>query len=108
MRKLFIAFLFVPFVSIAQKKQIALEDIFKDKTFQADVVPGFSEQPLDSIINPAEVKDENGKQLPTKDYKLSEDKKRIIFFTGREPVYRRSSKASAYLFDVVCFGLPQI
>lgn len=100
MRKLFIAFLFVPFVSIAQKKQITLEDIYKDKTFQADVVPGFSEQPLDSIINLADVKDENGKQLPTKDYKLSEDKKRIIFFTGRESIYRRSSKANAYLFDV--------
>ena len=100
MRKLFIAFLFVPFVSIAQKKQITLEDIYKNKTFQADVVPGFSEQPLDSIINLADVKDENGKQLPTKDYKLSEDKKRIIFFTERESIYRRSSKANAYLFDV--------
>ncbi|HYV55660.1 MAG TPA: DPP IV N-terminal domain-containing protein [Chitinophagaceae bacterium] len=100
MRKLFLALLFVPFVSIAQKKQITLEDIYKNKTFQADVVPGFSEQPLDSIISPVDVKDENGKQLPTKDYKLSEDKKRIIFFTGREPIYRRSSKANAYLFDV--------
>src|SRR3954452_6435142 len=82
MRRLFIAFLFVPFVSIAQKKQITLEDIYKDKSFQADVVPGLSEQPIDSIINLADVKDENGKQLPTKDYKLSEDKKRVIFFTG--------------------------
>jgi dipeptidyl-peptidase-4 len=100
MRRLFIAFLFVPFVSIAQKKQITLEDIYKDKSFQADVVPGFSEQPIDSIINLADVKDENGKQLPTKDYKLSEDKKRVIFFTGRESIYRRSSKANAYLFDV--------
>jgi dipeptidyl-peptidase-4 len=100
MRKLFIALLLVPFVSIAQKKQITLEDIFKNKTFQGDAVPGFSEQPLDSIINPGDVKDENGKQLSTKDYELSDDKKRIIFFTGRESIYRRSSKANAYLFDV--------
>ena len=67
MRKLFMAFSFVPLMSIAQKKQITLEDIYKNKTFQADVVPGFSEQTLDSVINLADVKDENGKQLPTKD-----------------------------------------
>ena len=100
MRKLFIALLLVPFVSMAQKKQITLEDIYTKKTFQGDVVPGFSEQPLDSIINISDVKDENGKQLSTKDYKLSEGKERIIFFTGSEPIYRRSSKANAYLFDV--------
>src|SRR6185295_4064197 len=100
MRKLFLALLFVPFVSIAQKKQITLEDIYKNKTFQADVVPGFSEQPLDSLISTEDVKDENGNKLPTKDYRLSEDKKKIIFFTEREPIYRRSSKANAFLFDV--------
>lgn len=100
MRKLFIALLLVPFVSMAQKKQITLEDIYKNKTFQGDVVPGFSEQPLDSTIHPLDVKDENGKQLSTKDFKLSDDKKKIIFLTESEPIYRRSSKANAYLFDV--------
>jgi dipeptidyl-peptidase-4 len=101
MRKLFITLLFVPFVSIAQKKEITLEDLYKNKTFQPDVVPGFSEQPLDSIINPVDVKDENGKQLATKDFRLSEDRKRILLFTEREPIYRRSSKANAYLFDII-------
>ena len=100
MRKLFIAFLFVPFVSLAQKKQITLEDIYKNKTFQADVVPGFSEQLLDSIVTTADIKDEKGNQLSTKDYRLSDDKKKIIIFTDREQIYRRSSKANAYLFDV--------
>ena len=100
MRKLFITFLLVPFISIGQKKQITLEDIYKNKTFQGDVVPGFSDEPLDSVLNLTDIKDENGKQLPTKDYRLSEDKKKIIFFTDREQIYRRSSKANAYLFDV--------
>ncbi len=100
MRRLFITFLFVPFISIAQKKQVTLEDIYKNKTFQDEVVPGFSEEPLDSTINLDDVKDENGNQISTKDYELSEDKKRIIFFTGRESIYRRSSKANAYLFDI--------
>jgi dipeptidyl-peptidase-4 len=91
----------VPLISLAQKKQITLENIYKYNTFQSDTVPAFSELPLDSIINPADVKDENGKQLSTSDYELSENKKRIIFFTGREPIYRRSSRANAYLFDAV-------
>lgn len=99
MRKLFLAFLLVPLMSVAQKKQITLEDVFKNRTFQGDMVPGFSDQPLDSIINTSDVKDENGKQLSTKDYELSADKKRVIFLTGREPIYRRSSKANSYLFD---------
>jgi len=74
------ALLFVPLITIAQKKQITLEDIFKNRTFQGDNVPAFSEVPLDSIIHPSDVRDENGKQLSTGDYQLSADKKRIIFF----------------------------
>src|SRR6266542_5624320 len=101
MRKILVALLFIPIISIAQKKQITLEDLYKNRTFQGDIVPGFSEQPLDSLINPNDVKDETGKRLDTKDYKLSDNKKRILFFTGREPIYRRSSKANGYLFDAV-------
>ena len=101
MQKLVMALLFVPLVTIAQKKQITLGDIFKNRTFQGDNVPAFSELPLDSIIHPSDVKDETGKQLGTGDYQLSADKKRIIFFTGREPIYRRSSKSTAYLYDAV-------
>ena len=101
MRKLFVALLFIPTISIAQKKQISLEDLYKNNTFNGDVVPGFSEHRLDSVINRNDVKDETGKQLTTTDYKLSDNKKRILFFTGSEPIYRRSSKANAYLFDAV-------
>lgn len=101
MRRLVIALLFVPLITIAQKKQITLEDIYKNRIFQADKVPAFSELPLDSIINPGDVKDEKGKQLNSDDYQVSKDKKRIIFFTARESIYRRSSKANAYLFDAV-------
>ena len=101
MRKLFLALLLLPIISQAQKKQISLEDIYKNRTFQGDVVPGFSELPLDSIIHTNDVKDETGKQLNTKDFLLSEDKKRILFFTNRESIYRRSSKSNVYLFDVV-------
>jgi dipeptidyl-peptidase-4 len=101
MRKLLIAFFLLPIIATAQKKQITLEDIYKNRTFQGSMVPGFSEQPLDSIINTSDVKDESGKQLSTRDYEVSEDKKRILFFTSREHIYRHSSKANTYLFDIV-------
>lgn len=101
MRKLFVALLLVPFVSLAQKKQITLEDIFRNRTFQETPFSGFSQLPLDSIINPNDVKDENGKQFSTRDYTLSDDKKRVILLKDRESIYRRSSKAYAYLYDVL-------
>jgi dipeptidyl-peptidase-4 len=101
MQKLLLALLFLPLLATAQKKQITLEDIYKNGTFRGENVPGFADTPLDSFINIKDVSDENGKQLNTADYTMSEDRKRFIFFTGRESIYRRSSKANAYLFDAI-------
>ena len=100
MRRLYIVLILLPFVTAAQKKEITLEDIFKNRIFQETPVQAFSQQTVDSLVNPADVKDENGKQISIHDYKLSDDKKRIIFFTDRESIYRHSSKAHAYLFDI--------
>lgn len=100
MRKVFFVFLFLPFLTIAQKKQIILEDIYKSGTFRGEFVPGFSELSLDSLINPGDVKNNEGNQLNTTDYELSADKKRIIFFNDRESIYRHSSKANTYIYDV--------
>lgn len=99
MRILFL-FLFLPFIAVAQKKQITLEDIYKKGTFRGEFVPGFEGGSNDSLFNPKDVKDEAGKQLATSDYSISSDKKRILFFNGREPIYRRSSKSTAYLYDI--------
>jgi hypothetical protein len=41
MRKLVLAILVLPIISFAQKKQITLEDLYKNNTFQADDVPAF-------------------------------------------------------------------
>ncbi|HEY9363368.1 MAG TPA: S9 family peptidase [Chitinophagaceae bacterium] len=100
MQKILYLLLFIPLFTIAQNKQITLEDIYKNGTFRGEFVPGFKELPLDSVINPKDVKDAAGKQINTADYTISADKKRIIFFNGREAIYRRSSKANAILFDV--------
>lgn len=100
MRRLFFVLLLLPLVAAAQKKQITLEDIFKNRVFLETPVQAFSQTTVDSLVNPEDVKDESEKQIAIHDYKLSEDKKRIIFFTDRESIYRRSSKAYAYLFDI--------
>jgi len=99
MRLLFL-FLFLPLLTLAQKKQITIEDIYKKGTFRGEFITGFSEAGNDSLFNPKEVKDEEGRQLGTTDYQVSADRKRILFFNGREAIYRRSSKATAYVYDV--------
>lgn len=99
MRGLFLLLFFVPLLTIAQSKKITLDDLYKKGTFRPEQVKGFSD-PEENLFDPKDVKDESGKLLDTRDFRVSADKKRIIFFTGREPIYRRSTKANAYLFDV--------
>src|SRR5260221_4099818 len=101
MRKLFILLFFLPILPIAQKKQISLEDIYKNGTFKPVYVPGFAGENIDSIVNAADVKDENNKQVPLTDYVLSDDKKRVLVFTNKEQIYRRSSKSIVYLHDII-------
>ena len=101
MRKLFVVLLLFPILAIAQKKQITLEDIYKKGTFRGEIVPGFAGESIDSFVTASDVKDENGKTLPLGDYSLSANKKRALFFTGRESIYRRSTKSFVYLHDVI-------
>lgn len=99
MRSICLLLLFVPLFTLAQNKQITLEDIYKKGTFRSEQVQGFA-PPAETLFDPKEIKDESGKSIPTQDYTTSADKKRILFFTGREPIYRRSSKSTVYLYDV--------
>ena len=99
MKRIALVFFLLPLLTIAQNKQITLEDIYKKGTFRGEFVPGFASEDNSSLFNPKDVKDEAGKALNTSEYEVSADKKRLIFFTGREPIYRRSSKATAYLYD---------
>lgn len=98
MRKLFFLLLFLPLLSIAQKKQISLEDIYKKGVFRGEPVNGFSGETMDSVLEAANIK-ENGKKISVNDYKASTDKKRVLIFTSRESIYRHSSKAYSYLYD---------
>lgn len=100
MRTLVLTLLFLPILSIAQKKQITLEDIFKNETFKSETFRGFKTEPIDNLFSPKDVKDEKGNQVNPDDFELSTDKKNILFFKDKEPIYRRSSKAIVYLYDV--------
>ncbi len=100
MKRTLALLLLLPFFALAQKKQITLEDIYKKGTFRGELVRGFAEEDNSSLFNPKDVKDEAGKVIGEDTYEVSADKKRIIFFTGREPIYRHSFKSSVYLYDV--------
>ncbi|MDB5208391.1 MAG: family peptidase [Flavisolibacter sp.] len=100
MRSILLLFFFLPLLTIAQNKQITLEDIYKKGTFRGEQVQGFASEDNSSLFNAKDVKDESGKEISTSDYEVSADKKRLIFFTGREPIYRRSFKSTAYVYDV--------
>ncbi|HYO22947.1 MAG TPA: S9 family peptidase [Flavisolibacter sp.] len=100
MKRILLVLFFLPLLTIAQNKQITLEDIYKNGTFRNEFVPGFAAENNSALFDPKDIKDESGKTLKSDDYEVSADKKRIIFFTGKEPIYRRSSKATVHLYDV--------
>ncbi|RYY90780.1 MAG: S9 family peptidase [Chitinophagaceae bacterium] len=99
MRTLFL-FLLLPFLALAQKKQITIEDIYKKGTFRGEFVAGFSGGSDDTLFKASDVKDANGKLIASTDFQVSADRKRLLFFDGREPIYRRSSKSNAYVYDL--------
>jgi dipeptidyl-peptidase-4 len=93
-------FLLLPLLTIGQKKQITLEDIYKKGTFRGESFAGFGNQSPDSLFDPNNIVDETGKKIVIERSELSADKKRILFFNGREPIYRHSSRSNIYLYDV--------
>src|ERR1700712_1945071 len=100
MRSMLLVLFFLPLLTIAQKKQITLEDIYKKGTFRAEVVPGFITPTDDSLFDPKNIVDASGKTIDSRDFQVSADKKSILFFNGRESIYRRSSRSTVYLYDV--------
>src|SRR5690242_13508000 len=71
MRRILVVFFLLPLLTIAQKKQITLEDIYKKGTFRGEFVPGFTSPESDSLFDPANVVDASGKNIDTKDYQIS-------------------------------------
>jgi dipeptidyl-peptidase 4 len=100
MQKLLFVLLFLPLLTIAQKKQITLDDIYKNGTFRGESFRGFATGETETLFNPKDIRDEKGQVLDSDDYQISADRKRVIFFNGRESIYRHSTKANVYVYDV--------
>lgn len=101
MRTLILLFVLIPFFSIAQKKAITLEDIYKNGTFRGEpVAADFGKTSTDPKL-PEGLKDENGKLIGKPgDIIYSSVTPRIVLLrTNIEPIYRRSSKANVYVYD---------
>jgi dipeptidyl-peptidase-4 len=100
MRKIIVLFLWIPAIAFSQKKLITLEDIYKNGTFRNEPVRGFAAEDLASILQVSYIKDIAGNSISLDDYQLSKDKKKVLLFKDREYIYRRSSKAISYIYDI--------
>lgn len=129
MRSLFLLFALLSFTlnGIAQdKKNISLEDIWKNGTFRMKSVPGFNamkdgkrytqidndkEHQYIRIYNLATGKQEKSifdnavnksgdTKLEIVDYRFSEDEQKMLLLAEPENIYRRSVLYKAYVFDL--------
>ena len=122
MKKIIISLLLYPFIVNAQK-QITLEDIYKKGTFRAETVQGFNSmkdgkyyvetiaqgiikksfetgETVDTIVKSNDIKNEKGINVGLNDIAWSNDEKKLLVFKDREFIYRRSSKAITYVYDL--------
>lgn len=100
MRLSLVIILLLPLFLLAQKKQITLEDIFKNQTFREENVGGFSTLKPDSLFNKSDIKNDKGTLINTNKCKVSGTKKYILFFDETESIYRHSSKSVVYLYTI--------
>ena len=100
MKRIWLFLFFLPLFTLAQNKQITLEDIYKKGTFRSEMVRGFASEDNSTLFDPRQLKDEAGQEIKIDDYEVSTDKKHILFLSGREAIYRHSSKSNVYLYDV--------
>ncbi|TGE15661.1 S9 family peptidase [Hymenobacter elongatus] len=110
--------------AVAQQKQnITLEDIWAKGTFQARSVPGFNwmrdgryyssldngdlvqhdvttGQAVQTLVAAQALTVAGSSQpLEVEGYFFNSDEKKILFWTAEEPIYRRSSRATFFVYD---------
>ncbi|MBJ6117493.1 S9 family peptidase [Pontibacter sp. BT310] len=121
-----------------QKKDITLEDIYRKGTFRAQSVYGVNwmkdgqyysstvadeknkvadivkydvttGKPVSTIIEGENLKPE-GSNTPIQfdNYTFSSDEQKVLFSTGTEQIYRRSSKAEFYIYDLASKKLTKL
>lgn len=123
MKNTLFVLLLLPFIALAQNKKISFDDVYRLGTFRSENVPGFhsmndgrfytesSEKGLlkrnfltgetvETLINASDVKDEKGHTLSLDDIEWNNNEKKTLIFIGIEKIYRRSSKAIVYAYDL--------
>ncbi|HEX7414541.1 MAG TPA: S9 family peptidase [Bacteroidia bacterium] len=118
-----LAFLFTG--AFAQKKQITVEDIWKNYAFMPAHFGGFNSMndgmyytQLDSNLDLTKYELKTGKRIETlvkaneliaegrkdtlkiEDYSFSEDETKLLIKNGYKPIYRHSGTATNYVFDL--------
>lgn len=112
-----------PNKTIAQSKEISLEDIWLKGTFSAASVPGFNvlndgkryvktekngdikiyglkdNKELGTLLTAGDLMFE-GKAVALTDFKFSSDEKKLLLLTEPEPIYRHSTLYLTYIYDI--------
>lgn len=115
--------LLFPLTLFSQKKQISLEDIFKNGTFRQDMVAGFRSmhdgryyseidekgnllqrkfsdgQVEDTVVNLRTIL-YNKDTLRVEDYAFSTKEDKLLLFTEGKSIYRHSATNKMYLYDL--------
>lgn len=127
MKKILLLLSIITTAAEAQKKQITLDDLYKNYTFRSDYVAGFNSmqngqfytelenknivkksfatgETIDTLIRQINVIDPlialSAKPLLLNDIEFSKNEQKILVYINREYIYRRSSKAITYVFDL--------
>lgn len=103
--------LLLPLATLAQTKEITLEDIYKKGTFRGEPVRAdFGQAARDPVVKTEELKDENGKPFGQADDIIysSAFPNTVLLKKGTEQIYRRSSKSFVYVYDAVSKNLVKL
>ena len=122
--KKFILLAFIPVFVVAQNKKITLEDIYKKNIFYPTYFSGFRSmndgkyytendsagnivkknfitgQQISVLVSAQELKNEYGKNIALDDYEWSSDEHKLLISINREYIYRRSSKALTFIYNI--------
>jgi dipeptidyl-peptidase-4 len=107
MRRILLILLLSPLLATTQVKKISLEDIYKKGTFRAETIRGFEQQTMDSVLQLENIREGNTK-LPLTDYAPSNDRSKVLIFADRQMIYRHSSKAYTYVYDLASNKLEKL
>ncbi len=111
MRKIFLLLFLLPLFTLAQKKEITLEDIYKKGTFRGEPVKAdFGQTSKDPELKAEDLKDESGKSIGEPEDVIFNTKhpNTVLIRKGIEPIYRHSSKALVYMYDAVAKKLTKL